>query len=103
MRNRQGWLTIIWLFILAVTVVDVGVAVAYRAAFAEWEMNPLAVMAAAHIGMTGLAAYKLGVVGLGFLLVRRVRHKVAWIATAVAAAPHVYLLVVYALFFCGLV
>lgn len=87
---------ILWVFVIAVTVLDVGYAWQYRRTFTEWELNPIASHFATAIGLQAVIAFRIFGVVLGLIAMNFARKQMRDISTAVVFLIHLALLLIYA-------
>ena len=82
---------LIWLFIIGVSLIDVGFTWECRKTMSQWESNAVAATIVEHGGAVGAITYRAGWLGFAGLMTRT-KNRLSWLITPVWGLGHAYLL-----------
>lgn len=86
---------ILWVFVTAVAIFDVGFAWVHRHSFAEWELNPIAIHLASLLGLPAVLGLRLLSLGFGAAIISLAGRSLRNLGTVVVFGTHLALLGVY--------
>ena len=90
-----------WLFVLAITVVDIRWAIHYSETIKIWEINPIMLWVVNAYGVWIASAARLGTVAFGAILMPVASRRSQIFATLTCVSVHLYLAATYAMIIWG--